>query len=369
MTLIDRYVLRELLPPFFFGLVVYVFLLLISNLLGQAKLIVGFPIWGLVKWLWYQIPLVLNQTLPVALMLAVLLGFGRLARENELLAMRAGGIPLLRVARWVFILAVAATAFALYQAEYVIPKANEKVTLIWRDELLTQGRGLSTLVGQSVPIGPYRLYFDAYDFEAGEMVGVRLERWEGDRLTVVFAERGRMRDNKLTLENYRVLGLNLGSLAEEGEAEELLRGLLRAKSEGERLVLKLPKTREELIARNAGELWGDTKSISYWAERAYAEGTGPRERVEALVMMHANLALPFANLVVVIFALPIAIKRATSTSLAFGYTLFITILYYFMMTAGKVLALGGKLDPVLAAWGPNLIFLAIGLWLLRELSN
>jgi len=367
VTKIDRYVLRELFPPLVFGLVVYVFLLLVSNLLGQAKWVVGFPLWGIVKWLWYQIPLVINQTLPVALLLAVLLGFGRLARENELLAMQAGGISLLRVARWVFVLAVLATLFSLYQAEYVVPQANARVTQIWWDELRTRGRGLSRFVGQDLALGEFRLRFDRYDYRAGEMVGVRLERWRGDELTVVLAERGRMRDDELSLWNYRVLGLDLGALAEGGEAEEVLRRLLKTETAGERLLVKLPRTREEIIARNAGELWGDTKSISYWAERAYAPGLGPRDRAEALVMMHANLALPFANLVVVIFALPLAVRKAASTSLAFGYSLAVTILYYFLMTAGKILALGGQLDPVLAAWGPNLIFLAAGLWMLRDL--
>ena len=369
MTRIDRYVLRELFPPLVFGLVVYVFLLLISNLLGQAKWVVGFPFFGILKWLFYQIPLVVNQTLPVALLLAVLLAFGRLSRENELLVMRAGGIPLLRVARWVFVLAFLATGLTLYLAEYVVPGANARVTQIWWDELRTRGRGLSRLVGQAVEVGPYRLYFGDYDYRAGEMLGVRLERWAGDALTVVLAERGRMKDNRLTLWNYRVFGLDLAALEAPGEPEATLRALLRAQSRGERLVLKLPRTREEILVRNAGELWGDTHSISYWARRAYAPGTGPRDRAEALVMMHANLALPFANLVVVIFALPLAVRKAASTSLAFGYSLAVTILYYFLMTAGKILALGGKLDPVLAAWGPNLIFLAIGLGMLRGMRR
>jgi len=370
MTRLDRYILREAFPPFVFGLAVYVLLLLVSNLLGQAKWIVGFPLLGVLKWLWYQVPLVINQTMPVALMLAVLLTFGRLARENELLVMRAGGIPLLRVARWVFVFALVFTAFGLYMAEFVVPKANAKVQLVWWDELMTRGRGLSRLVGQDVPVGPYRLFFSGYDYQAGEMLGVRLESWEGERLAVVLAERGRMRDNQLTLRDYRALGLDLAALeAPEDDPAALLRRLVRSRSVGERLVLKLPKTREEIIARNAGELWGDTKSISYWYRRAFSESASPRDRAEALVMFHSDLALPFANLIVVVLSLPLAIRKATGTSLAFGYSLIVTILYYFLMTAGKILALGGRMDPVLAAWGPNLIFLAVGLWMLRDLTR
>ncbi len=367
MTRIDRYVLKEAFPPFVFGLLTYIFLLLVSNLLGQAKWIVGFPFFGVLKWLWYQVPLVINQTLPVALMLAVLLAFGRLARENELLVMRAGGIPLLRTTRWIFVFAVLCTGFALYMAEYVIPVANEKVTTIWWDELASKGRGLAHLAGEDVAVGPYRLFFEGYDDAQGLMRGVRLERWQGARLTAVFAERGRMEGNRLTLWNYRVLGLDLAALRREGPADEVLKALVRAESAGERLVLKLPQSREKVIARNAGELWGDTHSISYWYQRSRMPGLGPRDRLEARVMMHSDLALPFANLIVVILSLPIAIRKATGTSLAFGYSLSVTILYYFMETAGKILALGGRLDPALAAWGPDLFFLAIGLWAMRGL--
>ncbi len=367
MTRIDRYILKEAFPPFVFGLFTYIFLLLVSNLLGQAKWIVGFPFWGVAKWLLYQVPLVINQTLPVALMLAVLLAFGRLARENELLVMRAGGIPLLRTTRWVFLFAVLATGFALYMAEFVIPKANQKVTAIWWDELASRGRGLAHLAGQDVAVGPYRLFFDRYDDRTGTLRGVRLERWQGRRLTVVLAERGRLRDRRLTLEAYRVYRLDLAALAEKAPAEAILKGLLRAESAGKRLVLKLPESREQVIARNAGELWGDTHSIRYWYQRSKEPGLGPRDRLEARVMLHSDLALPFANLIVVILSLPIAIRKATGTSLAFGYSLSVTILYYFMETAGKILALGGRLDPALAAWGPDLFFLALGLILMRGL--
>ncbi len=369
MTRIDRYILREALPPFVFGLFTYIFLLLISNLLGQAKWIVGFPFVGLLKWLLYQVPLVINQTLPVALMLAVLLAFGRLARENELLVMRAGGIPLLRTTRWVFLFAVLATGFALYMAEFVIPRANQKVATIWWDELASRGQGLAHLAGQDVAVGPYRLFFESYDEREGAMRGVRLERWQGKELTVVFAERGRMTADRLLLQDYRVYRLDLAALGQEADAGAgaVLEGLLRAESAGGRLVLKLPQTREQVIARNAGELWGDTHSISYWYRRSQEPGLGPRDRIEARVMLHSDLALPFANLIVVILSLPIAIRKATGTSLAFGYSLSVTILYYFMETAGKILALGGRLDPVLAAWGPDLFFLGLGLILMRGL--
>ncbi len=374
MSRIDRYVLREAFPPFVFGLVMYVVLLLISNLLGQAKWIVGFPFWGIVKWLWYQVPLVLNQTMPVALMLAVLLAFGRLARENELLVMQAGGVPLLRVARWIFVAAVLMTGVGLYLAEYVVPKANAKVTLIWWDELATRGRGLSRLVGQDVPMGPYRLFFKGYDSTRGEMRSVRLERWDDTKLSVVLAERGKLAGNRLTLWGYRVYNLDLAALeVASGDSEavlkDLVRSVLKPQDPGGKLVLKLPKTREELIARNAGELWGDTQSISYWWRRIQETRGSPRDQVEARVMFHSDLALPFANLIVVVLSLPLAVRKATGTSLAFGYSLIVTILYYLLMTAGKIFALGGSIPPELAAWGPNLIALGLGLWWMRSFGR
>ena len=98
MKKLDRYFLRQALAPLIFGLLVYSSLAVISTTLPRLQWIIGTPIFDLFGWLLLQMPTALVQTLPVALVLAVILTFGRLATANELQAVQAGGISLRRSA-------------------------------------------------------------------------------------------------------------------------------------------------------------------------------------------------------------------------------------------------------------------------------
>jgi lipopolysaccharide export system permease protein len=99
MTYLDRYILREALPVFLFGLALYVSFGLLSNLLPRAQWMGTAELGSILKWLALQVPYATVQAMPIAGLLAIMLVFGRLARENELLVMQAGGISLLRTAR------------------------------------------------------------------------------------------------------------------------------------------------------------------------------------------------------------------------------------------------------------------------------
>ena len=98
MRRFDRYLFRETLPPLLFSLVLYSTLAVVSVTLPRLQWIVGAPVAPLLRWLLLQFPAALVQTLPIALVLAVLLVFGRLAADNELLAAQAGGVALRRIA-------------------------------------------------------------------------------------------------------------------------------------------------------------------------------------------------------------------------------------------------------------------------------
>ncbi|HZJ09919.1 MAG TPA: LptF/LptG family permease, partial [Trueperaceae bacterium] len=122
MKLIDRYVLREGLPPFLFGLVLYASLAVVSVTIPRLQWIVGTPVLELAGWLALQLPQAMVQTLPIALVLAVLLSLGRFANEHELLAMQAGGVPLRRVAMAFVGLGAMSAAGALALNEWVLPR-------------------------------------------------------------------------------------------------------------------------------------------------------------------------------------------------------------------------------------------------------
>ena len=99
MKILNRYVFRELLGPFFLGLVVFSFvivprlrvleLLVQKNVVPQEILLI----------LFYILPTILTFSLPMATLLAILISFGRLSADNEVTAMRSSGISVQSLVR------------------------------------------------------------------------------------------------------------------------------------------------------------------------------------------------------------------------------------------------------------------------------
>jgi lipopolysaccharide export system permease protein len=93
---LDRYLISEITGPLALGLVVYTFILLLQTFFRMAEMIIkrGLPVPTVLELLTYSLPNILVLTLPMSLLLAVLLGVGRLASDSELIAMPAPREPL-----------------------------------------------------------------------------------------------------------------------------------------------------------------------------------------------------------------------------------------------------------------------------------
>ncbi|MFQ5684221.1 MAG: LPS export ABC transporter permease LptF [Candidatus Binatia bacterium] len=91
---LSLYVVVEILPPFFFGLLVFTGILLVARILKLVDLVVtrGVPFLQTAKLLTFILPTFLETTLPMALLLGIFLGLGRLSSDQEILALKATGV-------------------------------------------------------------------------------------------------------------------------------------------------------------------------------------------------------------------------------------------------------------------------------------
>jgi len=366
----DRLVLAEVLPVLLAAAAFYTAVFLFGFFYVGSRWLSGVPLGLILEWLAYHIPGVLVQVLPMAAVTAVVVPFGRLASEGAILAFQAGGVPLLRLARPVLVIGVLLAGLSLWLNEYVAPKTNEQVRVLWWEEMHTKGRGLVRLKGMNIPLGGgLELYFQGYDYARDEMVGVRLQKWEGKRATLVFAERGKYRGNVLELKGYELFRVDYGAIPElervQGEAlEKALRkvflGVLLPEKKDARLTLKTGLTRGEAIARYADPLAADTYSLSK-AYRRSRDATLPEaERREAALIFHSKLALPLANLVLILVALPLAVRYARTPGLSLGLSVILAVAFYLVFLLFRSLGGVGLLPPAVAIWAPEAFFLWLG---------
>lgn len=375
MTRLDRYILREALPVFLFGLVLYVSFGLISNILPRAQWMGTAELASILKWLALQVPYAAVQAMPIAGLLAVMLAFGRLARENELLVMQAGGISVLRVARLFLLGGLLLSGLSLALSEWVVPWANRATAVVYWNELIPERTPQFNLVGRELAVGEYILRYEGFEPAKDEFQRVRLERWQDQTMTVILAQTARLQGQRIVLRDYRVFSLDFAQLplpefATLKAAQEGLQGFFKAQSIGQpgaELTVRLSRSREELEAQYAGGGFETPVPLSEWWRKLQDPQTPPRELREAKAQWHATIALALGNLMVLLLALPVAVRRATSPGTALALALVLTIAYYVAFSTGKVLALSSPLPPELGAWGANLLGLAVGLWMGKDI--
>lgn len=368
MTRLDRYFLREALPIFGFGLVLYVALGILTNVLPRAQYLGTASVWKVLEWMALFIPAAVSLALPTAILLALLLTYGRLSRENELLVMQAGGVSVLRTARTFLIGGVLLSALSLALAEWVIPWANRASVLMYWNALVPERNALFRLAGQDLAVGPYRLRFAGYDPATGAVIGVRLETWQDRTLTVILAGSARFEGNRLIFKDYQTFTLDLAQLPlpdfnSLAEAQTHLQRFVKAQNlgpPGAELSIRLSRSQQDLEAQYAGGGFETAVPLSSWWNKLRAPATPPRERLEARAQWHTGVALSLANLAVLFLALPVAVRRATGLGTALATALALTIAYYVVFTTGKTLALTGVVAPEIAAWLANILALGFG---------
>src|ERR1051325_6860055 len=99
MRILRNYILKECLQPFTLSISVLTSVFLLGYLPQLANKVInnGVSIAAMSKVVFYYIPILLGYTLPIACLVTVILAFGQMSSENEILAMRASGIHLFRL--------------------------------------------------------------------------------------------------------------------------------------------------------------------------------------------------------------------------------------------------------------------------------
>lgn len=372
MKRIDRYLLAEGIPSLAFGAMLYGVLAVTSVTLPRLQWLAGAPVPDLLLWLAAQLPTALAQTLPIALVLAVLMTFGRMEGDRELLALRAGGITLGRIILPMLVLAAVLTATTLALYQWVTPRTHTWIAgEYWR--MTSGGTGLFRLAGQSMPVGEFTLHFDR-TVSASRIEGVRIERWSDDRLTLVRADSARFDGTDLVLTGYRTQILDLGAL--DGSApsaterlEELVRVDNRPRSSDASLRLSVGVDAEELVARFSQGGFEDARPLTELADDWRGAAASGAERRTAGVLLMRRLADPFANLVLLLVALPLSLGWARGSGVAFGLSLVVTLVWYLLSTLGQFGAQSGTVPVWLGPWIANLALGTVGAILLVRLRS
>ncbi|MGI9075833.1 MAG: LptF/LptG family permease [Gemmatimonadaceae bacterium] len=135
MKILQRYVLKEHFGPLVFALAVLTSLLLLNQVAKQFGNLVGKGLaWSVIgEFFLLSIPFIIAMTLPMAVLVSTLYAFSRLAAENEITALKASGVGLLRIIQPVLWGAAGIALFMLAFNDQILPRSNHRLRVLQSD--------------------------------------------------------------------------------------------------------------------------------------------------------------------------------------------------------------------------------------------
>lgn len=359
MKTLHLYLTRQVLASLLMTVAVFTFVLLLGNVLkeiltllvnGQASLLLVLQAIGLL------IPFVLVFALPMGMLTATLLTFGRFSADNELTAVRASGISLISLISPILILSVVLSGVCALVNLEIAPRSRVAYrTLLFRnvdrmEAMLTEN--------SFIRFPPYTLYFDR--MRQGEVRGVQLYQLDKGGTNVLSYTRAPSGHVTFDRTN-RVLNLVLReawhvATEDDGERRPVFFGEWPVKLE----LSEREQKQSPLSEMTLGQLR---------TERSKLQAAGvPTTPVD--VQIHSQIAFSFACIGFTLIGIPLGIRahrRETSAGIAMAVVL--VLAYYSFLILGQSLDTRANLFPYLIVWIPNFLFQSLGLVLLRRVNR
>jgi LPS export ABC transporter permease LptG/LPS export ABC transporter permease LptF len=365
-TLLDRYVAREIWPPTGLGLMLFTFILLLDQISNLMKVLVsrGADLATVVRAFSYLLPSIFSVTIPMAFLLGVLLAFGRMASDSEIVALRASGVSPLSLLRPVVSLSLVTAFLTFYVYAVLGPAANQAYREIIFALIVSRARNdvqPRVFNDDLIPGGTMVLYVSDIAAETGQWKDVFIHDTRNPQQPKVILARG----GQLTIDKERKrVGLDLQngvsytfqvSQASEIGADHFATGYFPFAYEEFFPKLPLAKGDRELTM---GELSQRVRDLR-------AQGKPKTESARYEVEWHKKLAIPTACFVFGLLGLGLSLgSKKEARSAAFGLSIGVIFVYYVLIRLGEQAGDNGLMAPLVAVWAANAVLGAAGVTLL-----
>lgn len=362
--IIQRYIFREMATPFFFSIGIFTITSLLIKVPHLIQLIINHGVGFLVvvQFIVFILPSILIYVIPVSFLIAVLIAYNRLSSDNEITAMKASGLGILKISRSVVIMALFAYTISSFFTIYAFPWGSlSSKRLIYDMARNKASIGLRERAFNSSFNGLI-LYANRIITENGELEGIFIsdKRDEKDN-DIIVAKNGIISSDPQTMK----ITLRLFNGRVHRPGEEGLYKIITFNTYDLNLSLKdeeiknpdTSKTNKDLTVSQLKAKIDDMKSKGRY--------TAPH-----IIDLHKRFALPASVFVFGLLGIPLGIQRIrTIRFTSFTIGLAVMLFYYVLSTALESLGDKGLLNPVLAVWGTDIIMAALGIAMLYKAAK
>lgn len=375
MKLIDRYVGSQLLVTASLAVTVLSVVLVLGNIFKKLLEILvknDAPLDLILSFLGYILPFSLSFTIPWGFLTAVLLVFGKLSAENELIAFRANGVSIPRVCVPVFVLAAVCVGICFWINVDVAPRAQAKMkealynivtsnplAMFGSDKVISDFPERKIYVERSQGANLYNLLI--YEFNDNF-----------DPMKVTFAEEAQIETDKATKE----LLLHVSRARYEERDKDDNENLMKIRQGITMDETTLSISIESLHDKRGKSIGGMTAGelLERLNEEERAANMTDKERVAQISAAKTELSKRFsfslASFAFALVGVPLAITaHRKETSIGFLLSIFVAVTYFFFIIIANNVREKPFWHPHLLMWVPNVLCIVLGGWLFLRMSR
>jgi lipopolysaccharide export system permease protein len=346
MTLLSKHIFREFIALVVGVLAGIIVVYLSVEFLQKADRLIKFhaSFLQVARYFFYSIPTMISMSLPMATLIASLLSLGNLSRHNEIIAMRASGVCLVRIITPMIAGGVLLSALGFLNTEYVIPVYSSRADYVRNVEIEKKQQRVIFQQHKLWLRGPDDsiVNIDLVSPNRNEMLGINIYKLNPD-----YSLRERIKAERLVWEDgnwrlkhsrtYTVVNDEIHFHVSDNEIFNIV--------ENPNDLGTIVKDSQEM---NFQELWDYIKRLksSGYKVASYE------------VDLYNKIAFPFSSLLVVMLSIPFSIHKVRSGRAGKGFAVAVVIAFFYwaLMSIGGSLGRSGMFPPVLAAWFANIIF-------------
>ena len=358
------YVLKETLPVFSLGLLIFTIILLMDKILKLIELIVtrGVSLSQILMLIFFISPSFLIFTIPMSFLLGTLLAFGRLSGDSEITAFKASGMSLYQLFLPISLLSICAYLFTTFLVFYGLPWGNRgfmaTLYLIAKSkaDIEVKERVFNDMFDGLV------VYVDKVPIQGKKMEGILIyDERDKERINTIIAKEGFLANDPKSQEV--VLRLFKGDIH---RFESKTTVYQRMQFDSYDLKLEMGKA----LAALGKKLKEHEMSIDEIKEKIAKMKKSGLETTSQEVELHKRYAIPFACIVFGLIGVPLGIQpRRSGRSYGFILSILILLTYYMSLTASEILAMRKTIPALMAGWTPNFLFCGLGIYLLVKAAN
>ncbi|MGD8372573.1 MAG: LPS export ABC transporter permease LptG [Syntrophobacterales bacterium] len=353
MSIISRYISRELVKIIAICLGVFIAIYLVVEFFetiddfNEARI----PFSQTLQYFLLRVPLIVQQGIPMAVLMGTLITLGLVARSNELMALKASGVSPIPIAGPVVAIALLMSLADFALIEYVVPFTSSRANYIWDVKVkerplpssFTQEKiwyrsdralyNIRVLHPKRQMLEGVTIYIFDRTFRLSKRLDARKGQWEGEGW--VFSDGillHRSRDGNFTMEQFQQYRLKLKERPEDFQ--------------------HLEKKPEEMTFAELGRYVAKIQSEGYDATRYQVD-------------FQAKIAFPFTPVIMALLGIAVALFQGKRGGIAVGVAASVSLAFIYLLVFQLVVSIGytGSLPPILAAWVPNILFGMMSLYL------